>query len=197
MIVTAPGRVDIAQMAAGPERHVIYPDGMPPRRLTTVARPLISNAVVQMLYVPRRGHHARQNPARRRPSPLRLPIMVGWPPPTGMSSDDRWTSTGRPRCGPIGHRWTRGPILRAWTGAGPDRPQRTPGRPDTGGCSHDATVRPRDARYRTGPFVEVRLIAVGRARAARQVYRGWSSTCLPSLTARFSAGMPIVGAEAG
>jgi hypothetical protein len=32
-------------MAADPERYVIYPDGMPLRRLTTVARPLISNAV--------------------------------------------------------------------------------------------------------------------------------------------------------
>jgi predicted ester cyclase len=39
---------------------------------------------------------------------------------------------GGPDAAPIGHRWTRGPILRAWTGAGPDSPQRTPPRrPDT------------------------------------------------------------------
>lgn len=46
--------IDIAQCCC-PWRHVIYPDGMPLRRLTTVARPLISNAVVQMQYVPSRG----------------------------------------------------------------------------------------------------------------------------------------------
>jgi hypothetical protein len=63
-------------------------------------------------------HHARSNPAgRRRPHYGYRSWLAA---ATGMSSDDVWHRLGGPDAAPIGHRWTRGPILRAWTGAGPD-----------------------------------------------------------------------------
>jgi len=52
----------------------------------------------------------------------------GWPPPPACHRTMGGHRLGGPDAAPIGHRWTRGPILRAWTGAGPDSPQRTPPR---------------------------------------------------------------------
>jgi hypothetical protein len=114
MIVAAPGRVDIARMAAGPERHVIYPDGMPLRRLTTVARPVISNAVCRCCTCRAAGTtHVRILPGGGRLHYGYQSWLVGRRPPACHRTIGGHR-LGGPDAAPIGHRWTRGPILRAW-----------------------------------------------------------------------------------
>jgi hypothetical protein len=80
----------------------------------------------------RRGPQPSGDAPIRRPSPLRLADQGCPPPPPACHRTIGGHRLGGPDAAPIGRRGTRGPILRAWTRAGPDSPQRTPPRrPDT------------------------------------------------------------------